>query len=458
MGSLNVAEWIEARPISTWQLWVFFLCGLTAIMDGIDLNALAYAAPVVVRTMHVAPAALAPALSASLFGLMVGALIGSPLADRIGRKMVVVLSVLSFGVFSLFVATATSVPQLVLWRFLSGLGLGGSMPNVIAMANEYAPRRAQKAAVSIMFIGVPLGGSLAALIAAHLLPARGWPPLFIDVLGLPAIGVAVVDFLWLPESIRYLVVQQKPAPQILQILRRIDSRAALDPETRFFLPEATSRAFPVSRLFVGANARNTPLLWVMFFMNLAIVYFLGNWLPTILHASGLSLATAIYASQMETAGGVLGGLVMGAWLLQRMTNQKRLVVGIFSATTLSLLLLGLLPKSPAALFVLLFVNGFFVLGTQFVINALAAALYVTAARSTGVGWALGWGRLGSILSPLVGGILVADHAGLPTVFGVAAVSALLGGVAGVLLRARSGGALGADEEPGAGMEPVANAP
>jgi AAHS family 4-hydroxybenzoate transporter-like MFS transporter len=428
---VNVSAWIDQRGVSRMQWWIFILCGLVATLDGVDLQSISFVAPVIVRQWHVNPALLGPVFSASLFGLMLGALVSGPLADRVGRKAVVTASVFAFGLFSILTAGAGSVGQLVAMRFLTGLGLGGSMPNIIALTDEYAPHSVRKTTVSTMFIGVPIGAVVAGILAARLIPAYGWQSVFIDLGGVPTLVLGFIVLFLLPESIRFLVVRAARPDRVAAVLGRLDPSAGLDADREFYLPEERRAGFPAKHLFERVNRLNTPLLWVVFFMNLLVIYFVTNWLPTVLRGAGLPLTDAIWGVVMLEGGGVVGGVLIG-YIADRV-NIRRVLGATFFLAAISLALIGAM-HGLVPVMTMIFLAGLFAVGAQFGINALAASIYPTAVRSTGVGWAFGVGRVGSIIGPLIGGTLVAAKAGVTAIFGTAAIPAVVAALAIVLMR------------------------
>src|SRR6266446_3705247 len=264
MATVNVQEFIDGRKLSGFQVRVFALCALIVLIDGFDTQAIGYVAPAIVRSWHVDRASLTPVFSAGLFGLMLGALAFGPIADRFGRKPVLLFCTLFFGVMSLLTLTADSVKSLMVLRFITGLGLGGAMPNAIALTTEYAPRRIRATTVMIMFCGFSLGAALGGVAAASLITHFGWKAVF--VLG----GIApclLLPFLLalLPESIRYLVVQGEKGEKVASILQRIDPAAMVPPDASFTVEEHKAKGFVVRQLFAEGRRPFTLLVWVVFF-------------------------------------------------------------------------------------------------------------------------------------------------------------------------------------------------
>jgi AAHS family 4-hydroxybenzoate transporter-like MFS transporter len=399
------AGFIDNSRLSAPQLVVAALCALVAMLDGFDTQAIAYVAPRIAEDWGLKPSAFGPIFSMGLVGLTLGAFLLSPVADRVGRKTIIVLSTVIFGVFALLTATANSLEQLLIYRLLTGIGLGAAMPNLIALTSEYAPARLRATAVTVMFCGFPLGSTIGGLIAAPLMRIYDWEGVFVIGGILPLLLLPVLLFA-LPESLRFLVARKAPAARLEALIRRmvpgVEVRRAID---EIEAEQAKDVAgFSPLQLFATGRATTTILLWVAFFMNLLVMYFLVNWLPTLLKSAGLPLSQAILSTALLNLGGVVGAIALGR-LIDRM--DAYLVLGCAYAASAGFI--ALLAFGGANLGFLLSaaaLAGFGVVGAQIGCNALAASVYPTAIRATGVGWALGAGRIGAIVGPLVGGALL----------------------------------------------------
>jgi AAHS family 4-hydroxybenzoate transporter-like MFS transporter len=401
--AIDVTAIVGRAAFGRFQFWITALCALVAVLDGFDTQAIAYVAPVIAEQWHIDPAGFGPIFGAGLAGLMVGAFTLSPAADRFGRKCIIMLSIGVFGVLALLTAWASSMNELLVLRFLTGIGLGGAMPNIIALTSEYAPSRLRAMLISFMFCGFPLGSTLGGLISTQLIAAYGWPSVFVAGGLLPLLLVAVLS-LALPESVRFLVMRGAPEDRIRAILSRLDPCNIPAPGSIYRSYEVQPKGFPAIKLFHDGRARTTVLLWTAFFMNLLVMYFLVNWLPSLLRATGLSLQVAILSTAILNLGGVAGALVLG-----RMIDRLTPPVVLGSAYLGSAVFIALVAIHSDKLWVLMpatFMSGFGVVGAQIGMNALAAGTYPTAIRATGVGWALGVGRIGSIIGPVLGGVLL----------------------------------------------------
>jgi AAHS family 4-hydroxybenzoate transporter-like MFS transporter len=425
--SQDVAAIIDKSPLSGLQGAVIGLCACLVFLDGFDAQAIGYVAPVLIKAWHVPPGQMGPVFSAGLVGLMIGALAIAPLADRFGRRPVILLSTFAFGFFSLVTVGASSVTALLLLRFLTGIGLGGCMPNTISLTSEYAPHRRRSILVMLMFMGFTLGSLSAGLVSSQLISRYGWQAVFVVGGLLPLLAVPLVYFA-LPESICFLVSNHSNPKTISRLLNKIDRSIPVHESRTYLIEEQASGRVSVGLLFREGRARRTILLWIIFFMSLLDVYMLVNWLPTAMSTTGATMKTAIIIGTMLQVGGLFGALPLG-WLLDRGGPRMAMMpayllaavciacVGIFAAESVSLTLLAV------------FGAGFGVIGGQTAANAVAASVYPTEVRSTGVGWALGIGRVGSIIGPAFAGVLITRHVAIHDIFFLAAIPALCAALA-----------------------------
>lgn len=408
-AAATVSDVIDRRPLSATQWWVLGLCTLVVLLDGFDVQAAAFSGPALAAAWQLERAAMGPVYAAGLAGMAVGALLLGPLGDRHGRRPALLLSVLAFGSCTLLTAFAQNIEQLLAMRFATGFGLGGALPNTTALISEYAPRRHRNLCVAVTFLGIPLGGILGGVLASWLLPRFGWPSVYVAG-GLAPL--ALLPLLWrrLPESISYLVSRGAQAPA-LTILRRI----APDAHGPLAAPErAVVARFPVRTLFESGYAGDTLKLWATFFANLIAVYFLISWIPSLVVEAGFALRYATWATVALNLGGAIGPL-----LLARLTaawGTRRVLPAALLLAALAVIVTGRVGHSLPLLLTLVFACGFFAFGAQISLNTLTAYIYPTQARSTGVGWALGIGRIGSILGPLMGGLLLQMKLGLASYF------------------------------------------
>jgi AAHS family 4-hydroxybenzoate transporter-like MFS transporter len=400
--SLTVGEIIEQRSLGSYQIWTVVLCGLVLVLDGFDSQTINFIAPSVADSIRVSVKNFGPIFSAGLFGLMIAALTTGPIADRWGRKWPVILSTLSFAAFSLITVHVASFRELLILRFLTGLGLGGAMPNVVALASEFVPRRILPHVVTLLFVGMPLGGVTCGLLSAAMIPRWGWQSVLYLGGTIPLI-IAILLMAGLPESIQFLALRGKNPQKVARTLHRIApefSGASVRPTPR----DTAHEGVPVVHLFTEGRAFGTILLWIPYFMNLLIIYFIGSWLPALLRQTGMSVSAGATAAAFFSFGGVFGCLLEG-WLI-KWRGAFIVLLAEFGIATAFIAALAKIPNSFGLMLATTFVSGLMVIGAQGGLNALAANFYPTAVRSTGVGWALGIGRIGSIVGPLLGGIFL----------------------------------------------------
>jgi AAHS family 4-hydroxybenzoate transporter-like MFS transporter len=431
---VDVAQFIDQQPVGGFQIKLLLTCAAVLFLDGFDTQAIGYVAPALAREWGLTKGALGPVFSAGLFGLMIGALIFGPLADRIGRKKIIIFSTLAFGIGTFATAFINDVNTLLAIRFLTGLGLGGAMPNAVAMTSEFSPHRRRATMVMIMFCGFSVGAALGGLLAAALIPQFGWRSVFVAG-GLAPLLLVPILALRLPESVRFLALTGRAHARVAQLLGLINPKAAFAPATRFVVHEPGLAGIPVLHLFRDGRAPVTLLLWVVFFMSLLDLYFLSNWLPTVLNDLGASVSASAVIGSMLQVGGVVGTFALGS-VIDRFSFRALALV--YFAAVFAVGAIGQLGHSVVLVTLAIFAAGFCIVGGQIAANALAATYYPTSVRATGVGWALGIGRVGSIVGPLVGGALLTAKWSTGSVFIAAAAAALCAALAAFSLSRLAG--------------------
>lgn len=422
--SVDVRDFINAAPVSRFQILISTMCFLIVALDGFDIAIIGFIAPHIRGEWQLSMVSLGPLFSAGLLGLMVGAFCSGPMADRIGRRRVLILSVAWFGAASVGAALAPNVAWLIALRFLTGLGLGGAMPNAITLTSEFSPERRRGTLLTLMFCGFSLGSALGGVVTAYLVAGVGWR-------GLLAIGgllpLALVPVLWftLPESVRFLAIRGGTQAQIAATLKRVAPGLVVAGQT-YSAADDRLPSSPVVQLFHRDYRRGTLLLWLAFFMSLLLLYLLINWLPILAERSGLTLKQASMFAGLLQGGGVLGAIVLGV-LIDRFHPYKVVAVAyLLGAASLASLALT---ESAIWLAVGIFITGFCVSGSQVCANVIASAYYPTSNRATGVAWALGIGRIGAVAGSFGGALLLAagwSNAGLFTILAIPAMLAALG--------------------------------
>jgi AAHS family 4-hydroxybenzoate transporter-like MFS transporter len=424
-ATVNVPDLIDEQKVGSFQIRLMVLCALAVMLDGFAAQMIGYVAPSLAREMHLGPSALSRIFAVSLIGLMLGALTFGPIADRFGRRRVIVTCTLVFGLFTLATAFANSAASLTLLRFLAGLGFGGVMPNAIALIAEYAPQRRRGTMITIMFCGFPIGATIVGFAAVPILPAFGWRGVFGLAGVMPLLLVPVLALL-LPESIRHLVIHGKETARVKQLLARVNPQFVFGNDTNFVVHEEHAPGLPVLHLFRQGRAVSTILLWIGFFVSLLDIYLLSSWLPTVFHNAGITLSLSVVATAVFQGGGVIASLILGIFIDR--FGAFRTVAFIYALGAVFVALLGY-SHSIGLIMGCAFFAGAGIVGGQTGTNVLAASLYPTYIRSTGVGWGLGIGRIGSIIGPVFGGVMLSLHFPLTTIFLAAAISAFVGGAA-----------------------------
>jgi AAHS family 4-hydroxybenzoate transporter-like MFS transporter len=423
---LDIERVIDGARLGPLHWRVLTLCALVTLLDGFDIQAMASATPSLAADWHVAPGELRWIITAALFGIAGSALIVSPLGDYFGRRTVLLGSFALVGVATLLAATSHTPNELFTWRFLTGIGLGASLPNALALTAEFAPARSRTMLVALMACGISLGAATSGFAAPALIELGGWRAVF-------ATGGVLAALAWLPlfalpESLRFLVARRRDPNTIGKLLERLDRSHRHTDGHNYIMRERPAGKLSVGELLTPRLAPATLLLWLVFFLNLGLLYLLSSWLPTLLKESGLPLPVALRIAAMFQIGGVVGGFAL-AWLMQRWGPFIVLSVS-YTLTAVALAILGAKVPDAALTTLLIVIMGNGVVGGQVALNVLSATLYPTTARATGVGWALGMGRFGGIIAPLAAGQLMAAGVVIGHLFWLAIVPALIcaGGV------------------------------
>ena len=408
--TIDVAELIENSRLGWFHMAVLLNTCMVMFIEGYDMQVTSYAAPAIIKAWHLTNAYFGPVFGFGLFGYLLGGTTLGHLGDRFGRKNVIIGGSLLFGIFTFAAAYATSLTGLLVLRFLAGVGIGASIPAAIALTVEYAPGNLKARIISLLFLGYTLGGTLGGFVAARLIPAFGWPAVF-KIGGIAPILLAILVAFTLPESVRFLALRKDRPDQVRSILRRLTHDLTLDESSDFVVTEERHHGLPVKHLFTNGRATITVLLWIAFASSLLGHFFLTSWLPTILAGAAVPLTYAIVSGALLQGGGGIGGLLI-CWL-----SDKKSMLFIAIAFCLASPLIILIPRvRGSSLLVLAFLVGFFLVGGQIGLNSIAGTIYPTDIRATGAGWALGIGRIGSILGPVLGGVLISAHLPLRLLF------------------------------------------
>jgi MFS transporter, AAHS family, 4-hydroxybenzoate transporter len=433
--TIDVAEVIDGQKVGALQVRAFVLCAAVLFADGFDVQGITYVAPAISQDWSLPRGALGPTFSAGLFGVMLGALLLAPLADRIGRRRVIIASCVAFGLCTLATVLMQSLDALLVLRFFTGLGLGSALPNAIGLASEYAPKKHRASIVMFVSSGISLGAIAVGMVAARLISTVGWQAVFV-VGGVLPLLLALALYRYLPESIRFAALIPSGQAEAKRLLLEIKPDLAGGGDVHVRAGDAKGGKATVVDLFRDRRGPATMLIWIAFFMSLLNVYLAINWLPTSLNASGFSLSQAAVITSMYHVGGVLGTYACG--LLMDRLGPHAILIFAFLLAVVGFYTFATAPPMPQwSTTLLLMATGFGVIGGQVGITTLASMFYPVAMRSTGLGWALGVGRVGSIVGPAIGGIMLATALDARHVYVFCTVPALVGATAIALLRWRA---------------------
>jgi len=402
---LDVGAVLDRARFGGLQFLVLVFTFITLVMDGFDIQAIAFAAPALTAQWQIERSALGPVLASALLGMALGAALIGQYGDRRGRRNALVASCALMAVGSICSATANGPIELGFYRFLTGVGMGGAMPNATALMFEFAPLTWRLVATSIALVGVPLGGMLGAALARELVPQIGWRALFIVGGAIPG-GLALLMWRLLPESPRYLSTRPERADELSRLLNRISGSDIANVTTRY-LGNATAKAgSTVAAIFERTLRADTLILWLIFFTNVFSIYFFFSWLPIVLSSANLDFGVAVSGSLYFNLGGVVGSLLASA-LVSRFGS--RLVLGVAAAAAVASVL-GIAfnavftegSTDAASLMIMMAMAGACVNAVQIGMFSVAANVYPTQCRSTGVGWSLAFARFGGIVSSFAG--------------------------------------------------------
>jgi len=428
---MNVREVIDNSSVKKLQVSVIGICCLLNILDGFDVLAIAFAAPPIADEWAIQPAALGLVFSAGLIGMALGSMFIAPFTDRIGRRAMILICIVAISTMMVMTGLSRSVTELIIARALTGLGIGGMLASLTAMVAEYTPDRHRNLTIGFLQAGYPVGGTLGGLIAAWLVPEYGWRILFF---GGALMGAAMIPIaaLALPESIVFLM-QKQPAralDKINRILRGL-RQATLDALPP---PPTGETAGSVVALLTRLRRTNTLKLWLAFVLNSLTVYFVMSWVPKIVVDAGLPLEQGILAGLMVNAGSVVGIPTLG--YLSGKRGLRPLILTFLLLGAGCVALFGFLQHSVGLLLTVGFLIGFFVMGGFIGLYSVAARIYPTELRTTGIGWTIGVGRIGAILGPYLGGIMIALQWSTATNFVLFGIPLIVAGFAAFTIRAK----------------------
>lgn len=403
MKIININEVMDQARLTKHHIRILFICTLCMVIDGFDVQAISFVAPTLIEEWGIDKQAFGGVFGAGLLGMALGALILAPLADRFGRKPILIIAMLILS-FSMFITMlADSIKFLIIIRFIAGFSLGAIVPNSVSLAGEYSPAKVRVTSMMIISSGFILGGVLGGAIASQIIPIFGWQSVFFVGAVAPLL-LCIWMWVSLPESLQFLTVKQKQVDKISYWLQKLGITKGTSKQVSYITNVAPNNANKIAQLFQNGLAIGTILLWVILFMNLLATFFLANWLPILISQAGHPANFAVWAGATFWFGGLIGNLILGRMIDKFGFGSCLLITFVFGM--LFIYAIGYSITSFEIVFIFIALAGFCILGAQTALNALAAVYYPTECRSTGAGWALGIGRLGSILGPVIGGILI----------------------------------------------------
>jgi AAHS family 4-hydroxybenzoate transporter-like MFS transporter len=430
-SNMDIGTTIERQPLSGFHLRVLLLCGLVSMLDGIDTQSIGIAAVPIAARLGIDMSAFGPIFASALLGAAIGAWTFGPLADRFGRKFTLIAATLLFGIFTFLTAYAASYGDLIVIRFVAGLGLGGATPCFISLTSEYAPASRRQALVSVVWAGFPAGFVAGGFINSYLLEHFSWPALFYVGGVLPLVTAALLAG-FLPESLRYLALRGRNKHRMLSILRQLAPNLASG--TVELVPPASTARVRLSELFSEGRAIPTLLLWVPFFLAFGTLTLVSVWTPGLLQKSGMPASLTALAVGCHGFGAVIGMCAAGR-LMERF-GAAAVLVSAFAVGAAATAALGTAQYSfPLAATFMGLVGVFVGLGASGII-ALSTEIYPVRARSTGVGLAMGIGRFGQFVSPLLVGLMLKDGWDMSGMFLVIAIAPFIAALFVILLQSR----------------------
>ncbi|MCM3186398.1 MFS transporter [Priestia megaterium] len=399
MRKINIVQVVDDSKFNSFHLSILLWCIFLILFDGFDLVVYGSVIPSLSQSWSISPSILGLIGSLTLVGGLIGSLICGISADKVGRKKVIIYCVAIFGFFTLLTGFAKGPVDFAIYRFIAGLGLGGIPPLLVALTSEYSPKSIKNIMVAIMFSGYSIGGILVALLGLKVIPNLGWEWMFF-IGAIPLLSIPLLNK-YLPESLYYYVVK-KEYTKAKAILKRLNSDYIFY-DNDIFEVDVPKQGVPVVKLFENQRARTTIMFWISCFMGLLLVYGLGTWLPQMMVKLGYPLESSLLFLLSLNIGAIVGS-IFGGMLADRI-GSKRVLFGFFIMGAICLTLLGFKPEL-FVLYFLILLSGAASIGSQNLNNAYMSNFYPTSIRSTGIGWALGVGRLGAILGPSIGGILM----------------------------------------------------
>jgi AAHS family 4-hydroxybenzoate transporter-like MFS transporter len=402
---IDVPELVASHKLGRYQIWVLVLCGILMFSSGFNMLTLGYLAPAVTADLKLHPGELGIVFVLQGLGSVLGAFTWGPIADRIGRRSVILIALICAVPFIFLLSRATSLNELIVLQFFATFALAGPQYNCMPLSSDFMPRHLKVTLTVLVWTGYSIGTILVSPFAAYVVGFYGWRSVFVFNTFIPII-LALIAFIWLPESIKQLVHRKDAGAKIAKILARMYPEKKLSANAKFVTSEKQQKGFPVRKLFTEGRATFTALLWTMGFANMVTLFFMNSWLTTVLHNAGFAIGIAILIAAVVHVGGIMGGITISD-LFDRFGHNRFYVMAL--AYVLAAVFVASVGYAGADIFwttAAVFTAGFFLYGVQNTFNAVAAVLYPTEMRSTGGSWGQGVGSIGQLVGPLLGGILL----------------------------------------------------
>ena len=447
---IDIATIIDQQKIGSFHLTVVSVSFLLMLVDGYDNISIAYIAPLLIQEWGVDKSALGPLFGAGLLGGLFGPPLFGYLGDRFGRKFAVILGAFFFGLFTLAQVWANSLGTMMALRFIAGIGIGGVLPITVALNTEFAPRRIRASMTMLSFVGVALGGALGGVVSSMFMGTYGWQVIFWTG-GIAPILVGILAMLVFPESLKFLSLKPARRTELIQVLARLSPGMSVPEDAQFVLGDESNRAkFAFKDLLEGRLAWITPLFWIANVISLMVFFFVNQWTPVLLASTGIPVERAALSTTLFMLGGFAGVLA-----IMRPVDKFGLIpVPILFAISIPAVgLIGVAGLPEFAIMGLVGLAGFCLIALQFGIIATESQVYPTYIRSWGVGSCFAFGRVGSVIGPLVAGAMLARDVPVQNLFYLASALLVLGLVATArltpLYRLRIHEMLQGDTQPGA---------
>ncbi len=420
---IDLASIIDEQKFSSFHMTVVSMSFLLMLADGYDNISIAYIAPLLIQEWGLDKSALGPLFSAGLLGGLFGPPLFGYLADRFGRKFAVILGAFFFGLFTLAQVWASSLGSMMALRFIAGIGIGGVLPITVALNTEFAPRRIRASMTMLSFVGVALGGALGGVVASRFMGSYGWQVIFWTG-GVAPILVGVLALFVFPESLKFLSLKPARRAELIKVLARLAPSVIVPADAKFVLSDEANRAkFSFKDLLEGRLAWITPLFWIANVISLMVFFFVNQWTPVLLASTGIPVERAAMATSLFMFGGFAGVLA-----IMRPVDKLGLIpVPILFAISIPAVgLIGVAGLPEQSIMALVCLAGFCLIALQFGIIATESQVYPTYIRSWGVGLCFAFGRVGSVIGPLVGGAMLAKGVPVQSIFYVASALLVIG--------------------------------